>query len=406
MKIFQLLAPLCALLFSHAANSVTCATGKNAVLVPDTARTLDFANDAGVCSGSTCIIEGTDEYAESGDNVWSTWTGWPDGSPDDYLDGITIIGTKEVCDRNGVLRGPMGAAQDANTYYECASEHGAPTTTSGPSCLPYHRTAAINPENGSGDITIERRRIVGWGDGISLDIPVPAGTTIRVIESQFDYIHDDALEDDHGCLVDWFVSNSFFVRTFMLFATDPAGGASCSRVSHNYFYNSYARLYRFTNAYKQRAGHGGFHKPGESQGSVDWTLVNGRLWYGPISGDQVLFPEWEDVLECAGMVVVWSGTDVEWENALDFKNNRTNFTEINDIHNDCFTIVKREDRCPSCTPQSFLDYDLPELGNQSWNDALNAWRQAYFPPPPGCGMGAELAIVVPLLWWLQRRRRR
>jgi hypothetical protein len=398
---FPIIAALVALLIAGGAQAQqSCSVGMTQALV---------GAEPVIKFGGTGAYVATGSFGNAGGNTWGAASGWPDGSPDDHFDALTVTGPDAVCWLNGNFFGPMYVQQDAVTYYECHSDHGAPTGTSGSSCLPYHRTAAINPANTGGVYNFERLNVRGYGDGISLGDPLPYGTTINVAGSYFDYIHDDTFEDDH-CSVNWIVRDAYVNSAFMLFASAAGGGNTCEDTGRSItLSDSWIRLYRFTHAYRERDGHGGLWKSDEGT-NPSKTITNNRFLLGPDAGGQEIFPPVSEVDACNGNVVLWDGTEAKWNSML-AAGNGANLTAIQGGSSPpfpgCFTIVKREDRCGSCTSAEFLALSLPELGNVSWNQGATNWYGAHFGGGGGgCGIGPELALLLPLLGVVRRRRAR
>jgi hypothetical protein len=115
-------------------------------------------------------------------------------------------------------------------------------------------------------------------------------------------------------------------------------------------------------------------------------------------------------MQCSGNVYLWSGTQADFDammatgSGYDAASNqeRVNYWHIS--FPGCFTFVMRD--VANETVDEFLARDLPELGGQSWNDITSAWQASVFggsPPPSGCGIGPELALLLPVLLRLRRR---
>lgn len=399
----QVAAALVALLVATGVNAVTCPNGQEAVLIPANDREVHFPNDvpAGQC-------------AYAGGNTWDSFPSFPGSST--YLDALTLLGSTPVYWYQGSFDGPMGPEEDSETYYECSGSHGWPGVPY--PCLPYHTTAGINPENSSGSIEVVNAYVRDFGDGFSPDLALPYGTTVRIRKSLLEFLHDDALEDDH-CRLSYVLDDSFVDRAFMLFAnrasssvgscTDAAGGRKLT------IHNSWLRVWRFTHAYNEKAGHGGWWKRDDGR-NPDKYITNNRFLFGPVAGDQSFYPPVSEVKACLGNVVLWDGTTAAYNTMLTRKNNGTNLAAIQGGSSPpfpgCFTVVIREQRCPSCTVDlggtswAFMNLALPELGGKSWNQNRIEWLKANgFAGSASCGIGPELALALPLLAGLRRRAR-
>ena len=143
-----------------------------------------------------------------------------------------------------------------NAVYECSSENGF----SGGTCWDYHTTAGIQIHSGTPTV-IEDLRILDYGDGV--DLAEEAGNVV-IRRGYFADLHDDAVEDDWGTH-SVTVEDSLFERVFMGLAFKRRSGASdCSSGRVFALRNSLVQLHRFTNSYKQKAGHGGLYKDDEA----------------------------------------------------------------------------------------------------------------------------------------------
>lgn len=223
------------------------------------------------------------------------WTGIRDHA-------INVSGTPG-CWSGGVVDGPY----PENAVYECSSEHGY----TGGTCWDYHTTAGLRTDAGG---TIEDLRIGHYGDGV--DIAEDAGDVV-IRRGYFHDLHDDAVEDDWGTH-SVTVEDSLFERVFMGLAYKRRSGASdCESGRVFTLRNSLVQMHRFTNAYKQKDGHGGLYK--DDEGCIpEFRVTENVFLMGPVSGSgQVQFPMIGHVLECRGNVLLWQGTLADYADMLD-----------------------------------------------------------------------------------------
>lgn len=217
---------------------------------------------------------------------------------------VRMRGTHDACWRGGAIEGPI--AEDA--VYECTAEHGY---RGGP-CLPFHTTAGLAPEVGAPLTVIEGVHISRYGDGISLE---PASGAVVIRQAWLYDLHDDAIESDFGKPVT--VEATLIQRAFMAFATRPR---SRSRIDQreNVFTvrGSLVQLHRFTNAYKQRPGHGGFFKwPLDGSGPKFALTDNVFLMNDPGEG-QLTLPLADRVAECRNNVLLFAGGEARYRSWL------------------------------------------------------------------------------------------
>jgi hypothetical protein len=347
----------------------------------------------------------TGNYGNAGTSVWNHTLGFPG---DTTVDALSITGDNEVCWLAGIIQGPMQAAQDADTYYECDAEHGY----TGGTCLPYHTTAAVAAVN---HLThVEKMRLSGWGDGFSAadHSEFSLGGVMDCRGCMFEFVHDDVMEDDF-CASHIWLRDSYVKSAFNVFATRSRNASCDSTIGRNLIVQeSYIRTVRFTNAYKgpTRPGHGGFFKT-DSGVNPQGYFIDSVYLFGPVSGDQQQFYDPAETVVCTGNVYLWDGTNAKYEEMLDAESNRSFLAGLRSAFGGdaCITVVKREDVCPSCTidadggSEQFRGMNLAALGNSSWNALTSAWYYAHFPSGQSCGVGPELVLLLPVLRKLRRR---
>jgi hypothetical protein len=243
-------------------------------------------------------------YGNAGHAVDARGVSWLD-IPDHAL---ALDGSADGCWAGGHVDGPYGEGTDV--YYECTAEHGY---TGGP-CLAYHTTAGMAPDQGAR--VIEDAHIKDYGDGISVEAGSGDIVARRV---WFENIHDDALETDYAhqsmsCV------DCLFERNNMIMAFDRRSSAAGNAPIPGWTFelrDSLVQLHRFPNSYKQKPGHGSVFKD-DPEVSPEFVVTDNVFLLGPVSGSgQVQFPLLGHVKECANNLVLWQGTQADWEDMLD-----------------------------------------------------------------------------------------
>lgn len=378
---------------------------------------------AGSADAVSCTTGLTQEQVDAPTSPWSA----PDAST--YAKGNGIWGdtagtalsltgsAHPVCWDWGAFSATLTPTKDADTYYGCTAEHGYPG--SGP-CYSYHDPSTpkgIAPNviadwPSTTSWTVERARILDEGDGIAIQPNAGHGV---VRDTLLEFIHDDALEDDFCRPRDLLVENVFINRAFMAFAFDVRSSEDppCFNRGDWRIRDSLVRMHKFAHSYKNRPGHGGVFKDangGDFGNKRVVEFVDNVVLLGPVAGaGQVQFPPTHfGPMQCSGNVYLWSGTQADFDAMMatgDGYEAVSNQARVDFWHEDfpgCFTFVVKNS---NETVAEFLARDLPELGGQSWDDLTAAWNASVFnsEPPPGCGIGPELALILPLIWMVRRR---
>jgi len=264
------------------------------------------------------------------------------------------------CWSGGNIDGPY--PEDA--VYECSSEHGY----TGGTCWDYHTTAGIQIHSGTPTV-IEDLRIADYGDGV--DVAQDAGNVV-IRRGYFSNLHDDTVEDDWGTH-SVTVEDSLFERVFMGLAFKRRSGASSCQSGRVFeLRNSLVQLHRFTNSYKQKAGHGGLFK--DDEGCMpEFRVTDNVFLMGPVAGSgQVQFPIVGKTTECRNNVLLWQGTLSAYEDMLDTGDssdagsNRERLEWLNRSFNNCYTVIVKP------ASQSAADFLA-----QRWTPRVNQWKSSH-----------------------------
>lgn len=275
---------------------------------------------------------------------------------------VETTGALGGCWSGGTVDGPY--PEDA--VYECSSEH-CPSGGCPDPCLPYHITAALSVDN-RGTTTFDGFSMLDYGDGLSVERGYEG--TVIARDCYAADLHDDAFEDDYS-QTNWVVERCLIDRAFNVFAYDRRSSADESpKAGWRYeIRDSLIRPHRFTNAYKQKAGHGGVFKD-DPDVAPAFVFSGNTILLGPVAGSgQVQFPNADTTTECEGNLYLWQGTQGAWEDMLaggdssDAGSNGERLAALNARFTSCITTVVK----PSA--QSAASFRA-----QRWDPKVAAWK--------------------------------
>jgi hypothetical protein len=208
---------------------------------------------------------------------------------------IRLRGSKDACWNGGAIEGPY--PEDA--VYECELEHGY---RGGP-CRAFHTTAGMAPEVAAVTV-IEDVRIAHYGDGVSLE---PASGDVIVRRVYLHDLHDDAIENDFGRNIT--VADSLIERAYIAFASRPRSRIRVDQRDRLFAVRgNLVRLHRFTNAYKQKPGHGGFFKWPEDGSGPRFAVTDNVFVMDDPGLGQLALPLVNQIAECRNNKLLWAGT--------------------------------------------------------------------------------------------------
>ena len=209
---------------------------------------------------------------------------------------VRLRGNHSACWSGGAIEGPF--AEDA--VYECTLAHGF----RGGACAGFHTTAGMAPEVAAPETIIEDVLISDYGDGVSLEA---ASGAVTVRRAWLRDLHDDAIENDFAESIT--VTDSLIERAFMAFASRPRSRNRIDQRGKVFtIRNNLVLLHRFTNAYKQKPGHGGFFKwPEDGTGPQFAVTDNVFVMDDPGSG-QLTLPLENQIAECRNNKLLWAGS--------------------------------------------------------------------------------------------------
>jgi hypothetical protein len=283
---------------------------------------------------------------------------------------VRMRGTHAACWRGGEIEGPL--PEDA--VYECSPEHG----WKGGPCTPFHTTAGLAPEVAAPLTVIEDVRIAHYGDGVSLE-PTSGPVVVRGV--WLHDLHDDAVESDFGQPLT--VEGSLIDRAYMAFAARPRVHSRVDQHENVFtLRGSLVRLHRFTNAYKQKRGHGGFFKwPLDGSGPRFALTDNVFLMNDPGDG-QLTLPLADRVAECRNNVLLFAGSEARYRSWLrdgggladGRRDNRARLAALGG----CYRVIARSN-----------DQSEAAFLAEHWDPLVARWRAAHAASQAPTGAGSD-----------------
>ena len=209
---------------------------------------------------------------------------------------VRLRGGHSACWSGGAIEGPY--AEDA--VYECTLEHGY---RGGP-CSGFHTTAGVAPEVAAPETVIEDVLVADYGDGVSLEA---ASGAVIVRRAWLRDLHDDAIENDFAQSIT--VEHSLIERAFMAFASRPRSRHPLDQRGKVFTVRgNLVLLHRFTNAYKQKPGHGGFFKWPEDGTGPQFAVTDNVFVLDDPGRGQLVLPLANQIAECRNNKLFWAGT--------------------------------------------------------------------------------------------------
>jgi hypothetical protein len=184
----------------------------------------------------------------------------------------------------------------------------------------YHGRKALPAGLGSRPLIAEKLHLRNFGDGAVLELatPCPNGTPAWLVlrDSLLEDLHDDAVESDGLCSVD--VTGNLIDRAYVAFAfrnreSQPNRDGSANTV---YLRSNLVRMHEFASNYQGQPGHRGIWKwAREGRGPKVIVRSNRFLAFdAPLGG--TLLPFVNRVTGCSDNVLLFAGSEAEWQQAL------------------------------------------------------------------------------------------
>jgi hypothetical protein len=167
---------------------------------------------------------------------------------------------------------------------------------------------------------VEQLHVINTGDAVSLKPSVlcpngsPAWLTVR--KSLLEDIHDDAIESDRLCAArveDNLMDRVFVPLAFRNRSSDPNRKGSSNVVQ---VWRNLIRLHAFASNYQGQTTHGGFWKWAHGGRGPKISVRDNRFlaFDAPLHGG--LFPYVSRVVSCEDNVLLFAGSEAEWQQAL------------------------------------------------------------------------------------------
>jgi hypothetical protein len=215
------------------------------------------------------------------------------------VDGVDLEGDGDGCFVGGRIQGTWNQADSWDLY---------------------HGRKALPAGLGSYPLTVEHAHIMNFGDGAALELatPCPNGspTWLHVRDSLLEDLHDDAVESDGLCSVE--VDDTLIDRAYVAFAfrnreSQPNRIGSANTVNVR---NNLVRMHAFANNYQGQTAHNGIWKWARGGRGPKVIVRNNRFLAFDAPPGGTLFPFVNRVRTCENNVLLFAGSEAEWQQAL------------------------------------------------------------------------------------------
>ena len=184
----------------------------------------------------------------------------------------------------------------------------------------YHDRFGLSINTAAIPFTVEALHVLGNGDGVSLKptVPCPNNSPIwlTVRKSLLEDIHDDAIESDGLCsalIEDNLIERAFVALAFRNRTADPLRNGSNNTVTVR---KNLIRAHAFDNNYQGQTAHNGFWKWAHEGHGPKIVVRDNRFVAFDAPPHATLFPYVNRVSNCANNVLVFAGSEEEWQQAL------------------------------------------------------------------------------------------
>lgn len=184
----------------------------------------------------------------------------------------------------------------------------------------YHDRFALPIDVTGRPITVEKVHVLNTGDAVSLKpgAPCPSGSPTRLVVrgSHFEDVHDDVVESDWLCSAD--VEDNLMERVYVPFAfrnrsSDPYRDGSANLVDVR---SNLIRLHAFPNNYHGQTSHNGVWKWAHDGRGPTIVVRKNRFLAFDAPSNGALFPLVDKVVGCSDNVLLFAGSEAEWQQAL------------------------------------------------------------------------------------------
>jgi hypothetical protein len=184
----------------------------------------------------------------------------------------------------------------------------------------YHGRKALPVGLGSRPLIVEKLHALNFGDGVALEVatPCPNGSPAWVLlrDSLLVDLHDDAVESDGLCSVE--VEDNLIDRAYVGFAfrnreSQPDRSGSANTV---YVRSNLVRMHAFASNYQGRIGHNGIWKWARAGRGPKIVVRGNRFLVFDAPPGGTLLPFVTRVTSCSDNVLLFAGSEAEWQQAL------------------------------------------------------------------------------------------
>jgi hypothetical protein len=184
----------------------------------------------------------------------------------------------------------------------------------------YHGRFGLPIEVAQSPFIVEHLHVLNTGDAVSLKptvlCPTPSPVWLTVRDSLFEDIHDDAVESDRLCsarVEGNLIDRAFVALAFRNRTSDPDRDGSGNTV---YVRNNLIRAHAFANNYLGQTSHNGFWKWAHGGQGPKISVRSNRFLAFDAPPHTTLFPYLNRVTACDGNVLLFAGSEAEWQQAL------------------------------------------------------------------------------------------
>ena len=184
----------------------------------------------------------------------------------------------------------------------------------------YHIRFGLPVEVEQSPFVVEQLHVLNTGDAVSLKptVPCPNGSSawLTVRKSLLEDIHDDAVESDGLCsaqVEDNLIDRAFVALAFRNRIADPLRDGSANTV---YVKKNLIRAHAFANNYLGQTSHNGFWKWAHGGQGPRISVRSNRFLAFDAPPSATLFPYVSRVIACVDNVLLFAGSEAEWQQAL------------------------------------------------------------------------------------------
>ena len=214
-------------------------------------------------------------------------------------DGVDLEGSGDGCFVGGRIQGTWSPADSWDLY---------------------HGRKALPNGLGGYPLIVENLHAKNFGDGVAIELatPCPNGwPSWLVLRGSFlEDMHDDAIESDGLCSAE--ITDNLLARVYVAFAfrnreSQPNRNGSGNTVNVQ---NNLVRMHAFQNNYEGRTEHNGIWKWARGGRGPKVIVRNNRFVTFDAPPGGTLFPFVNRVHACSNNVLLFAGSEAEWQQAL------------------------------------------------------------------------------------------